>query len=199
MSGRCVDCGYLSFRATVYGSLRFRGHSGYHEVEQTIRDAPRATEEFIPGDANAVQGGEFGCFRAASNLSDEIADLVNLAETPQDDAATEVVNAHRDCPKWTPYVPGLTPGLHYQELNAKALEEDRRVFYKQMSALEGQQTAGFQKQNWRLALIAVLVALFIGAVQVAVGLVPDSLAYRKVCRTWPAICTDSRPANFKGS
>ena len=62
MPGRCIDCGFLAFRATLMGDYRFRTHAGYHEVEQPVRENPLATEPFIPGEANAVQNGDLGAF-----------------------------------------------------------------------------------------------------------------------------------------
>src|SRR5258706_5817212 len=113
MIGRCVDCGYLAFRAQNYTGLRFRGHAGYHEVERHRREAPLAAETFIPGEANAVQSGEFACFRAAANLPQEIAIRASSHGLDPHDAAREVLYRARGCASWTQYVPGLDPQLHY--------------------------------------------------------------------------------------
>ena len=185
MTGRCVNCGFLAFRAKMYGQYRFRGHSGYHEVEQPVRDNPRAAEQFIPGEANAVQDGEFGCFRGATSLPAEIADLAAANGIKPEDAARKVLQHNRACPLWTEYRPGLDPRMHYQELSALALEQDRRNFYQQMSALERQQSARDELQNRKLARLALRVTLIIGAIQLVAaiaGLTSESLGYPLVSR-----------------
>lgn len=184
MAGRCVDCGFLAFRATLM--TRFRSHAGYHEVEQPVRDDPRATEPFIPGEANAVQPGELGCFVAAANLPRQIASIAAMRGVAPDDAAREVVGLDRACPRWTQYIPGLDPRHHYLELSAKALEEDRRAFYKNMAELDRRQATRADRQTRHLTWVAIWVALIIGLVQIlvaAAGITPETVIY-KAWQSW---------------
>jgi hypothetical protein len=160
---------------------RFRSHAGYHEVEGPVRDNPRATERFIPGEANALQPGEFGCFAAAANLPREITDLVAMRGVAPDEAAREVVSLQRACPRWTQYIPGLDPRHHYLELSAKALEEDRRAFYQKMASLEQQQATRADTQNRYLTKVAIRVAIVIGAIQILVAIAeitPETVIYK---------------------
>jgi hypothetical protein len=87
-------------------------------------------------------------------------------------------------------------------LNAKALEDDRRSFYKQMSELEGQQANQFQSQNRRLGWLAFWVALVIGSIQIITalaGVTPDALGYRAWCYFAPSTCSPiSKPESGGG-
>jgi hypothetical protein len=165
---------------------RFRSHAGYHEVEQPVRDDPRATEPFIPGEANAVQPGELGCFVAAANLPRQIASIAAMRGVAPNDAAREVVGLDRACPRWTQYIPGLDPRHHYLELSQKALEDDRRAFNQHLAKLDRQQATRADSQNKHLTKVAIWVAAIIGAIQIlaAIAAITPETAIYKAWQWW---------------
>jgi len=199
MTGKCVDCGFLAYRAKRIGQDRFREHSGYVEVEQAVRDDPYAQEQIVPGDSNSWKPGEPCCTRAVADLSGEIATLVSTKGMQANDAARTCFNRERSCERWTKYVPGLDPQQHILEASARELEKDRQAFYRDMAELEDRHAKRVDKQNWYLAKLAILVALIIGAVQIllaAASLAPDSPGCRWLSSFdgWPAqICQKPNP------
>jgi len=126
MTGKCVDCGFLAYRAKRIGQDRFREHSGYVEVEQAVRDDPYAQEQIVSGDSNAWKPGEPFCTRAVADLSGEIATLVSTKGMQPNDAARTCFNRERSCGRWTKYVPGLDP-QQVTYVNVRTLPADTNL------------------------------------------------------------------------
>lgn len=180
---------------------RVRAHSGYFEVERVVRDAPLAVEKIVPGEANSWMNGELCCARSAANLQGEISSLAASRGLHGDAAVQATVDEDRNCGSFTPYVPGLDPRQHILEANARALEEDRKNFYRQMASLEENQAKRTDAQNRRLTLTAIIVTVAIGLFQCLLaiaGLVPETpgCALLKKIGGWPSqICSEKESAN----
>lgn len=177
LEGRCVACGYLSIRAKRSG--RWRPHAGYHEIEQPDRENPLASFDFVPGETNALQKGELVCYRHAADLPHEIAQTASSGQSA-DEAAREAICKDRSCDRWSQYQPGLDPRQQLVELNARALEADRREFHVKMSELEQRQDDRERQQDRRLNKAALLFALIIGLAQIvasALAMTRDSIGF----------------------
>lgn len=172
---QCVNCGFLCKRARWNGE--FRAHLGYHEAEKYDRDNPRGTFILVPGESNAQHSGEFGCYRAAANLRDEIASVAGDGGIGETDAARQLSNTaaryvlerHRECAKWIQYEPGLAPMQILQESRIRAVEAERSATEARLAAFE-------RRFNKRLTRTAIYFAVAIGIVQLWVAgmaLVPD--------------------------
>ena len=159
---RCATCGFLAARAKRVG--RWRPHSGYFELELKDRADPSAEFELVPGETNAVQKGELGCFRGAVDLPREIADLSTAAGP--DAAAKEVLQRDRSCASWAKYRPGLDPVRLHEELRREALEEDRKEFHRKLSEWEQSQNNREQRQGRQIAKAAIWAAIILGLAQI---------------------------------
>jgi hypothetical protein len=167
---RCANCGFLAARAKKVG--RWRPHAGYFEVEVEDREHPRAEFQIVPGETNAVQNAELGCFRGAADLRREVAELsVSIAP---DEAAREVIQKTRSCRSWTSYRPGLDPLQLYTELRTEALEEDRREFHTRLSKWEQEQSEREQRQGHQLTRAAIWLAVILGLAQIVASILSMS-------------------------
>jgi hypothetical protein len=162
---RCVDCGYLSRRARIQNG-GWRAHEGYYEADTVFRKNPSESFEFVPGETNAVNKGEIGCYRQAANLPGEISAVREAKRISAVDPAQEVLNRPRQCPKFFLYEPGVDPPGHFVEEKAAALEEDRRQFQKTLADFQVKLSAREARQNWRLGIYALIVVLIIACVQI---------------------------------
>jgi len=178
LEGCCVTCGYLSIRAKRSG--RWRPHAGYYEVEQPDRENPLASFDFVPGETNALHKGELVCYRHAADLSHEIVELATSGRISEDEAARATIYKVRACDRWSKYEPGLDPRQHFVELNARALEADRREFQVKMSELEQRQDQRDRRQDRRLNKTAILFAVIIGLAQIiasTLAMTKDSIGF----------------------
>ncbi len=162
---RCVDCGYLSRRAQIQ-SGGWRAHEGYHEADAVFRQNPSESFDFVPGETNAVNKGEIGCFRQAANLTAEIAAVREAKRISAVDPAQEVITRARRCAKFYVYEPGVDPPGHLVDEKAAALEDDRRQFEKTLADFQVMLSAREARRNWRLGLYALIITLAIGCVQI---------------------------------
>jgi len=162
---RCVECGYLSRRARMQ-SGGWRANEGYHEADTVFRQNPSESFEFVPGESNAVNKGEIGCYRQAANLTAEIAAVRAAKGISAVDPAQEVINRARRCSKFFVYEPGVDPPGHFVEEKAAALEDDRRQFEKTLADFQTMLAAREARRNWRLGVYALIIALTIGCVQI---------------------------------
>ena len=166
---RCIDCGFLSKRARWKG--KFREHQGYHEVERYDRENPRDEFIFVPGESNAQHQGEFGCYRGAANLPEEITHTAEADGVVRDEAARRVLTRDRVCAKWIQYEPGLAPAETFRELRLRTVEAERRDFDQRLASFE-------RRFNKRLTWTAIAFALVIGLVQLwaaGMSMLPESI------------------------
>jgi hypothetical protein len=162
---RCVDCGYLSRRARMQ-SGGWRAHEGYHEADAVFRRNPSEFFDFVPGETNAVNKGEIGCYRQAANLPAEIIAVREARRISAVDPAHEVINRSRQCSRFFVYEPGVDPPGHFIEEKAAALEDDRRRFEKTLADFEGRLSVREARRNWRVGVYALIITLIIGCVQI---------------------------------
>jgi hypothetical protein len=162
---RCVDCGYLSRRARIQ-SGGWRAHEGYYEADAVFRKNPSESFDFVPGQTNAVNKGEIGCYRQAANLPGEIAAVREAKRISAVDPAEEVINRSRQCSRFFVYEPGVDPPGHFIEEKAAALEDDRRRFEKTLADFQLTLAARESRQRRRLGVYALIVALIVGCVQI---------------------------------
>src|SRR5271166_2389658 len=192
---RCVDCGYLSRRARMQNGGG-RAHEGYYEADTVFRKNPSEAFDFVPGETNAVNKGEIGCFRQAANLPGEVTAVREAKRISAIDPAEQVINRLRQCSKFFIYEPGVDPPGHLVEEKATALEEDRRRFEKTLADIQSKLSAHEARQNWRLGLYALIITLIIGCVQIwasAIAMPLDAiginfgrrvLAYTQTVASW---------------
>jgi hypothetical protein len=144
----------------------WRAHEGYHEADTVFRQHPSESFEFVPGETNAVNKGEIGCYRQAANLTAEIAAVREAKRISAVDPAQEVINRSRQCSKFFVYEPGVDPPGHFVEEKAAALEDDRRQFKKTLADFQATLSAREGRRNWRLGIFALIITLIIGCVQI---------------------------------
>jgi hypothetical protein len=187
MTGECKTCGFLSRRVRYNGI--FRAHERFWEATPEDREKTQDNFRFVPGDTNAVQHGEFVCFRWAANLPEETGQTAGARGISRDDALRAVLDKDRRCPRWREYERGVDPSGHLQDEKEGLRENARRTFEQMLSGFEG-------RQNKRLTGLAILLALIIGLFQAT----PDALGIQLLCKigSWlhwidaSAVCTDSR-------
>jgi len=175
--GCCGTCGYLSVRSKPTAPGGPRAHSIYAEVEPHQRTHPCSEFNFVPGDANSWQPGEFGCYRHFADLPKE---LLAAASTHPTNVTEHVIWQDRHCPRWSKYEPGVAPRGQLQEEKARALEEDRRTFERKISEFESRQVARQRHEDRRLTKAAIWLASIIGLAQLIASLLTmakDSAAY----------------------
>jgi hypothetical protein len=192
---RCVECGYLSRRARMQTG-GWRVHEGYHEADSVFRQNPSEFFEFVPGETGVVNEGEIGCYRQAANLYSEIIAVREAKRISAVDPAQEVINRPRQCSKFFVYEPGVDPPGHFVEEKAMALEDDRRQFEKTLADFQVKLAARDARQNVRLGVYAIVIALVIGCVQIwssAIAMPSDAiginfgrrvLAYTQTVASW---------------
>ena len=174
---RCVDCGYLSRRARMQNG-GWRAQEGYYEADTVFRNNPSESFDFVPGEKNAVNKGEISCYRQAANLPAEIIAVRQAKRISAVDPAQEVLNRSRQCSRFFAYEPGVDPPGHLVEEKATALEGDRRRFEKTLADFQVKLSAREARQNWRLAVYAIIITLIIGCVQIwasAIAMSPDAI------------------------
>jgi len=174
----------------------WRAHEGYHEADTVFRKNASESFEFVPGETSAVNKGEIACYRQDANLSGEISAVREAKRISAVDPAQEVINRSRQCSKFLLYEPGIDPPGHFVEEKAAALEDDRRRFEKTLADFQVKLSALQARQNWRLAVCALIIALIIGCVQIwasAIAMSPDAiginfgrrvLAYTQTVASW---------------
>ena len=174
----------------------WRAHEGYYEADTVFRKNASESFDFVPGEASAVNKGEISCYRQAANLPSEIIAVREAKRISAVDPAQEVINRARQCSKFFVYEAGVDPPGHFVEEKATALEDDRRRFEKMLADFQVMLSAREARQNWRLVICAILVALIIGCVQIwasAIAMSPDAiginfgrrvLAYTQTVASW---------------
>jgi hypothetical protein len=192
---RCVDCGYLSRRARMQNG-GWRAHEGYHEADMVFRKNASESFDFVPGETNAVNKGEIGCYRQAANLPSEVSAVREAKRISAVDPAQEVINRSRQCSRFFIYEPGVDPPGHFIEEKATALEDDRRRFERTLADFQVKLSAREGRQNWRLGVYALFITVIIGCVQIwasAIAMSPDAiginfgrrvLAYTQTVASW---------------
>jgi len=192
---RCVDCGYLSRRARIESS-GWRGSEGYYEADTVFRKNASESFKFVPGNLSAEKDGEINCYRQAVDLSGEIRAVREAKRISAVDPAQEVINRSRQCSKFFIYEPGIDPPGHLVEEKVSALEDDRRRFEKILADFQLKLSARDARQNRRLGIYALIVALIIGCVQIwasAIAMSPDAIginfgrrvvAYTQTVASW---------------
>ncbi len=144
----------------------WRAHEGYHEADTVFRRNPSEFFDFVPGETNAVNKGEIGCYRQAANLPAEIIAVREAKRISAVDPAHEVINRSRQCSRFFVYEPGVDPSGHFIEEKAAALEDDRRRFEKTLADFEGRLSVRDARRNWRVGVYALIITLIIGCVQI---------------------------------
>jgi hypothetical protein len=174
----------------------WRAHEGYHEADTVFRRNPSESFDFVPGETNSVTKGEISCYRQAANLPGEISAVREAKRISAVDPAQEVINRARQCSKFFVYEPGVDPAGHFIEEKATALEDDRRQFAKALADFQVKLSAREARQNWRLGIYALIIALIVSCVQIwasAVAMSPDAigisfgrrvLAYTQTVASW---------------
>ena len=192
---RCVDCGYLSRRATMQDG-GWRAHEGYYEADAIFRKNPSEFFDFVPGETKTVNKGEIGCYRQAANLPAEITAVREAKRISAIDPAEQVISRARQCSRFFVYEPGVDPPGHFLEEKATALEDDRRRFETTLADFQAKLSAREARQNWRLGIYALIITLIIGCVQIwtsAVSMSSDAiginfgrrvLAYTQTVASW---------------
>lgn len=186
---RCIDCGFLSKRVRAIGHMR--AHQGFFELEPPERVEPAEPFNFSPGDINAWQQGEYGCFKHKANFPLEIGAIVSGEHIEPAVAARRVLYGARTCASWCRYEPGVDPAGHLQELKVQALERDRRQFEETLAEFQGRLATRDQQQNTRLARFAIRVTIALGSVQLlaaVMAMTRGSIGFNFLKRIGNAIC-----------
>lgn len=189
VAGSCIGCGFLAMRASRIGGTN-RTHTGYFEFEAENRSKLSYPFDFVPGESNAFHAGELACFRGAANLPAEIAEAAKAKGTGESAVAEEVLRRSRGCRSWTTYETGLDPRRHFEELKARALEDDRRKFALDLAKWEQQQNERETRQDRRLTHAAIWIGGIIGVAQIiaaALAMTEDSLGLAWLRRLWVAV------------
>ncbi len=176
--GCCGTCAYLSRRSKPSQPGGPRAHSIFAEVEPHEREQLSPDSQFVPGDANAWQQGEFGCFARVADLPKE---LLEAAAVDSNDAAERVIWKDRHCPRWSKYEPGVAPREQLQELKVRAFEAERRAFERKLAEFEGRQVKRERRADRRLTVAAIWLGSILSVVQIVItplAAVKDSIAYR---------------------
>lgn len=119
--GKCRYCGFLSKHARHPAGLP---SPRFYEMEHSERIDGRF-------DNHAVAYGKLADTEPMCFL-----EVVNFEAINQDQGRAkllEEINADRQCKSWYPYMAGLSPKEHYEELQMQRLEHDRREFERKLS------------------------------------------------------------------
>lgn len=114
--GRCRSCGFLSKHASAPNNLP---SPRFYEMEHSERERPdwmrRHVVERMFADTEPM------CFLGKINLEE-------ILQSEGAEKLVAVIKSDRKCDGWYPYMPGLSPKEHYEELTMQRLENDRRDF-----------------------------------------------------------------------
>jgi hypothetical protein len=116
--------------------------------------------------------------------------LMGILQLEGDAKYMEAVNADRQCDSWHPYMPGLSPKEHYDEVLMQRLEADRRAYEERTEESRRRYEAGMakdseadrrsfelsnQERNTALIKASIIVAVTIGAAQILSAFITASL------------------------
>jgi hypothetical protein len=82
------------------------------------------------------------------------------------------LDADRHCPEWYPYIPGLSPKEHREELGMTHLEKERKEFQLRLSQIE----RDANRRLTTLTKIAIFLAI-VALVVAAAGVTFTALSY----------------------
>ncbi|HXX40059.1 MAG TPA: hypothetical protein VEP50_18230 [bacterium] len=150
--GKCGTCGYLGQRAInpVFGT----------ELRE-VNEPQRA------GRIDILEGVTLSCYLKAADLEREYPRPT--AAQPVRAIVRSILDKHRKCPKWDPYLQQFNPKEHFQfyqqQQFARQMERNLRTFEEQLERSRRQFELQLQADNRRfqrkLALIAVFAVAFV--------------------------------------
>src|SRR2546427_1851328 len=113
--GRCRFCGFLSKHALQASGLP---SPRFYEVEHAERLSADAFRNHTVAYGLRAET-EPMCFMGEISL-------MAILQNEGDAKLLEAITADRKCKAWYPYMPGLSPKEHYEQLIMQRLEADRR-------------------------------------------------------------------------
>jgi hypothetical protein len=126
--GKCRSCGFLSKHAINPFNLP---SPRFYEAEHSERITVAVLYSHAIGYHQHVDT-EPMCFLGKINLVQLIAD----DDSPRREGKLRAeITQGRDCDGWYPYMPGLSPREHYEELTMQRLENDRRAFETRLAEM----------------------------------------------------------------
>ena len=177
--GKCRSCGFLSKHATKPQGIP---PPRFYEAEHSERITVSAFFRHAIGYREGVNT-EPMCFRGKINLVELIA-----AETqPEIDRKLETeIWEDRKCEDWYPYMPGLSPIEHYDQLMMQKLEADRRDYeqrteesrrrYEERMAQEAESDRRRYEElnegrNRTLIIASIILAVVIGLAEIIAAVI----------------------------
>jgi len=161
--GRCVSCGFLS-----KFNRHYDGPPPYvYEMPPRDRESGERTQ--IRLDSGREIAGFPQCYVGEAKIWEEIDALRRKTGKNEFEAATEVFNENRRCPKWHPYTQGFSPQEHWEELRMQELELKRQAFEKRMADDQKAFMAKLDTGNKQVQLILGLVLGGIAVIEIIVG------------------------------
>jgi hypothetical protein len=115
--GKCRSCGFLSKHARTAADAPA---PRFFEVEHAERGSADSFNHYRLEFRGPIKT-EPMCFLGKTNL-------MQTLQEQGGEKLVEAILADRQCDGWYPYMPGLSPGEHYEELTMQRLENDRRDF-----------------------------------------------------------------------
>ncbi len=158
---QCKGCGFLCVQIDHRSDRYSSAGSMYFRIDNEGRETGKAFTQPKPHDLNDWWAVQPVCFRGHEDIPHRIA----AAQTSRglkgsDDRvkfALEVFAEPRVCAKFTPFIPGMSPEWHLQEVRADELERDRRRFEGKLTAI----AIGIGA----MSMLASIAAVWLGWVQ----------------------------------
>src|ERR1051326_3583020 len=118
--GKCRSCGFLSKHAKTASDAPA---PRFYEVEHSERESVDSFVVYNGGPSMRIKT-EPMCFLGKINL-------MEILQTQGNERFVQAVLADRKCDGWYPYMPGLSPIEHYEQMNwqlfHKALDDEREL------------------------------------------------------------------------
>ena len=153
ITGRCISCGFLSkYCPGVYVPT-----PKYFEMENPERESGKVFSHAI--DANrGPTPSDPACFL---QMADAKADFSNSATQNTPHLFKEAAQKDRECLKWHPYTPGISPQAHLEQVRMQELERKRQEFEERMDRKNKEFTLKLDKRNRCVQIwLSVILGIF---------------------------------------
>lgn len=195
MPVKCVDCGFLAKHALSSRAPTPR----FYEIDKAERDSPAEFFRHTPSPWLGLLDTELVCFMRKADFMAECDS--EHGDGSRDALALLAVKRDRECDSFYVHIPGFNPMEHEEVYQMQRLEQDRREFEERLAQrdvdvhtalVKAQQAFQLERERAqeptanlmkRLTWLAVALA----AVQVAIGLTPESLIVKAILKLWRLI------------
>ena len=156
--GKCRSCGFLSKHARSAAGLP---SPRFYEVEHPERTHPDSMRMHTVGYGMRADT-EPMCFLGKVNL-------MEILQFKGDAKLVEAIMADRKCDGWYPYMPGLGPIEHYDQMNWQ-------LFHKALDDERSMREQSYRRQDRAL----IITGLILGASEIITGIIlAVVLSYRE--------------------